>query len=123
MHRPEVRIVEPQQEETRQVDVSSWERDQLLAKYGYKNVQQTPLENKGFNPVKDLSYQELMELEDRKYFEELQRKRQDVLNRPTTYTIDQDQVRYNESRWSNIDLGGQEFGIQVQIVSDMKFTR
>ena len=46
-----------------------------------------------------------------------------MMNKPKTYTIDQDQVRYNETRWSNMDLGGQDFGIQVQIVSDMKFTR
>lgn len=122
MQRPEVRIIEPQQEETKSIEVSSWERDQLLAKYGYTNPIQQTQEPRTFNPTSDLSYQELMELEDRKYFEEVQRKKQSI-NRPQTYTIDQDQVMYNETRWSNMDLGGQDYGIQVQIVSDMKFPK
>ena len=123
MIRPEVRVIETQQEEVKEIQVSSWERDQLLAKYGYVNqpTHQPPIEE--FNPTRDLSYQELMEIEDRKFEMESQRRRQEMMNKPKTYTIDQDQVRYNETRWSNMDLGGQEFGIQVQIVSDMKFTR
>jgi hypothetical protein len=122
MIRPEVRVIETQQEEVKQVQVSSWERDQLLAKYGYVNQPtQQPVEE--FNPTRELSYQEMMEIEDSKYRLEQERKFQQVTNRPKTYTIDQDQVRYNEMRWSNMDLGGQDFGIQVQIVSDMKFTR
>ena len=123
MIRPEVRVIETQQEEVKEIQVSSWERDQLLSKYGYVNqpTHQPPIEE--FNPTRDLSYQELMEIEDRKFEMESQRRRQEMMNKPKTYTIDQDQVRYNEIRWSNMDLGGQEFGIQVQIVSDMKFTR
>lgn len=123
MNRPEVRVIETQYEETKPIEVSNWEREQLLAKYGYVNQQtyQDPI--RGFDPTRDLSYQEMMEIEDRKQRIELERKQQEIMNRPTTYTIDQDQVRYNEMRWSNMDLGGQEFGIQVQIVSDMKFTR
>jgi hypothetical protein len=123
MIRPEVRVIETQQEEVKQVQVSSWERDQLLAKYGYVNqpTYHQPVEE--FNPTRDLSYQEMMEIEDRKIQIESQRRHQEMMNRPTTYTIDRDQVRYNETRWSNMDLGGQDFGIQVQIVSDMRFTR
>ena len=55
--------------------------------------------------------------------EEQSRRHQELMNRPRTYSIDQDQVRFNETRWSNMDIGGQEFGIQVQVVSDMKFPR
>jgi hypothetical protein len=123
MIRPEVRVIETQYEETKPIEVSNWEKEQLLAKYGYIN--QTPYQEpvQQYDPSRDLSYQEMMEIEDRKYRLEQERRSQQVVNRPTTYTIDQDQVRYNEMRWSNMDLGGQEFGIQVQIVSDMKFTR
>ena len=123
MIRPEVRVIETQQEEVKEIQVSNWEREQILAKYGYSNQQahQEPVQE--FNPTRELSYQEMMEIEDRKYRLEQERKFQQVTNRPQTYTIDSDQVRYNETLWSNMDLGGQEFGIQVQIVSDMKFTR
>jgi len=122
MIRPEVRVIETQYEETKPIEVSNWEKEQLLAKYGYVNQTsyQEPVQQ--YDPSRDLSYQEMMEIEDRKYRLEQERRSQQVVNRPTTYTIDQDQVRYNEMRWSNMDLGGQEFGIQVQIVSDMKFT-
>ena len=123
MQRPEVRVIETQYEESKTVDISTWEKEQLLAKYGYVGNQNSFESPNTFNPTKDLSYQELMELEDLKYQQELDRRRFNHNNRPITYTIDQDNVRYNETKWSNMDLGGQDFGIQVQIVSDMKFTR
>lgn len=123
MHRPEVRVIETQHEEVKPIEVSNWEKEQLLAKYGYINQPTHQPIHQGFNPTSDLSYQQMMEIEDRRYQEELHRRQQEIMNRPRTYTIDQDQVRYNETRWSNMDLGGQDFGIQVQIVSDMKFTR
>ena len=123
MNRPEVRVIETQHEEVKPIVVSNWEREQLLAKYGYVNQLTYQQPTQEFNPTRDLSYQEMMEMEDRKLQIEFEKNRQQMVNRTTTYTIDQDQVRYNETRWSNMDLGGQEFGIQVQIVSDMKFTR
>jgi hypothetical protein len=123
MNRPEVRVIETQHEEVKPIEVSNWEREQLLAKYGYVNQSTYKQPIQEFDPTRDLSYQEMMEIEDRKQQIEMERGRQQMTNRPTTYTIDQDQVRYNETRWSNMDLGGQDFGIQVQIVSDMKFTR
>jgi hypothetical protein len=123
MNRPEVRVIETQQEEIKPIEVSNWEKQQLLAKYGYTNQPNYHQPVRSFDPTSDLSYQQMMEIEDRRYQEELLRRQQEVLNRPKTYTIDQDQVRYNEMKWSNMDLGGQDFGIEVQIVSDMKFTR
>jgi len=123
MHKPEVRVIETQQEEIRSVEISNWEREQILAKYGYSNP--TPQYNQvqSFDPTRDLSYQEMIELEDRKFREEQEKKYQNSMNRPKTYSIESDQVRYNDARWSNMDLNGQEFGIQVQVVSDMKFVR
>jgi hypothetical protein len=119
MQRPEVRIIETQSEETRQVDVSNWEKQQLLAKYGYINQIQEPISQiDEYNPVKDLSYAELMRIEDEKYLRQMQQKMQEMINRPKSYTIDSDQVRFNETRWSNID--GTNLGFEVNIVSDMK---
>jgi hypothetical protein len=123
MNRPEVRVIETQQEEIKPIEVNNWEKQQLLVKYGYINQPTYQQPVRSFDPTSDLSYQQMMEIEDRRYQEELLRRHQEVLNRPKTYTIDQDQVRYNEMKWSNMDLGGQDFGIEVQIVSDMKFTR
>ncbi len=123
MNRPEVRIIEPQHEVSKEIEVSNWEKEQLLAKYGYVNQTSNGYTNYVPNPTRDLSYAEMMELEDRRFMEEQSRRHQELMNRPRTYSIDQDQVRFNETRWSNMDIGGKEFGIQVQVVSDMKFPR
>jgi hypothetical protein len=120
MIRPEVRIVETQYEESKEVQISSWERQQLLAKYGYGNSNQFET-NFSYEDPNRLSYQQMMEIEDRRHHLEQQRKYQEMMNRPKTYSIDGDRVRYNETRWSNIDLGGESFGIEVSVVSDMKF--
>lgn len=119
MQRPEVRVIETQSEEIRHIDVSNWEKQQLLAKYGYINqVEEPKIEINDFIPTKDLPYAELMRIEDEKYSRDLQRKLQELRNRPKSYTIDSDQVRFNETRWSNID--GTNLGFEVNIVSDMK---
>jgi hypothetical protein len=114
MNKPEVRIVEYQQEETKNVDVSQSERDYLLAKYGYKPQdsfqEQTP------NPQQHLTFEQMVEMEERKLRELKQR---DIQKRtqPKPYTFDR--VNYSESKFSSLDLDGSNFGIQVQIVSDM----
>lgn len=123
MHKPEVRVIETQQEEIKSVDISNWEREQILAKYGYSNHTTQYDQVQSFDPTRDLSYQEMIELEDRKIRQEQEKKYQNSMNRPKTYSIDSDQVRYNDVKWSSMDLNGQEFGIQVQVVSDMKFVR
>lgn len=123
MHKPEVRVIETQQEEIKSVDISNWEREQILAKYGYGNHTTQCDQVQSFDPTRDLSYQEMIELEDRKIRQEQEKKYQNSMNRPKTYSIDSEQVRYNDVKWSNMDLNGQEFGIQVQVVSDMKFVR
>jgi hypothetical protein len=122
MEKPEVRIIETQYEEVRPAEISGWERDQILAKYGYTNQSSNQQQSYSFDPTRDLSYQEMMELEDRRIRMEYEKRNQEMTNRPRTYSIDNDQVRYNERKWSSMDLGGQDFGVEVQIVSDMKFT-
>lgn len=116
MIRPEVRIIETQSEEIKSVEISNWERQQLLSKYGYSNYQ-LPVE-KFFVPTRDLSFEELMRIEDEKYKSELENKMNEFRNRPKSYTIDQDKIRYNETRWSNFE--DSNIGFEINIVSDMK---
>jgi hypothetical protein len=118
MYKPEVRVIETQMEEVKTVEVSNWEKQQLLAKYGYSNKSAETPQSPNFDPTRDLSYEELIRLEDQKYQMELERKMMEMRNRPKSYTIDTDQVRYNETRWSNID--DTNIGFEVTIVSDMK---
>ena len=120
MERPEVRIVEPQIEETSPRNISDWERNQLLVKYGYHNSleQNFPLPSYDFDQTRDLSYAELMRLEDLKVQREIERKRLEMINRPNPFTFDVDQVKYSETRWSNSD--DSNIGFEVRVVSDMK---
>jgi hypothetical protein len=118
MQKPEVRIIEPQQEESRIVDASQSERDYLLAKYGYKQISEPSYQEESYNPNQHLTFEEMVALEERKEMER-RRKEMERRNVPRPYTFDGDRVNYHESKYSDLDLDGQNLGIQVQIVSDM----
>jgi len=118
MQKPEVRIIEPQQEESRIVDASQSERDYLLAKYGYKQISEPSYQEESYNPNQHLTFEEMVALEERKEMEK-RRKEMERRNTPRPYTFDGDRVNYHESKYSDLDLDGQNLGIQVQIVSDM----
>jgi hypothetical protein len=120
MQRAEVRIIEDQHEELSTPQIASWEKEQLLAKYGYVNQITNQPTYDQFDPTRDLSFEELMKIEDNKYRDEMIRNQKELMNRPKTYSIDSDRVGYKETKWSSMDLNGQDFGIQVHIVSDMK---
>jgi hypothetical protein len=64
MVRPELRIIEPQQEETRIVDASQSERDFLLAKYGYKTIDHPQNDFTEQNNLSNLSFEEMISLDD-----------------------------------------------------------
>jgi hypothetical protein len=116
MQKPEVRIIEPQQEETKEVSVSQSEKDYLLSKYGYQSQTFTEPSNVKNSPYDNLTYDEFVELNDREY-RERQLAEQRRRSTPKAYTFDN--VNYHESKYSNLDLDGQNLGIQVQITSDM----
>lgn len=109
MYKAEVRIVEPQTEVSSPNHISSYEEQQLLMKYGYVSA---PIKHQSFDPTRDLSYQEMMELEDRKYQDSL-RTQQPKIN---PYSIDPNAVQYQDQRFSSED----GFHLDVRIVSDMK---
>lgn len=118
MHKPEVRIIEPQHEETRIVDASQSERDYLLAKYGYKPQIEEQQQNITSHPSHHLTFEEMIAIEERKQ-KEIRMREYQRRNAPKPYTFDGDRVNYAESKYSDLDLDGQNLGIQIQIVSDM----
>jgi hypothetical protein len=117
MQRPEVRIVEPQFEETKSIDVSQSEKDYLLSKYGYKIEQ--PNYN---NSYSNMTFEELMKVSENKEKEERLR-REENKNRPLPFTFDPNRVGYSESKFSSLDLDGQNLGIRVNIVSDFPINK
>lgn len=122
MMKPEVRVIEPQREESTPTHISDWEKNQLLMKYGYQHPIDEIQIQREFDVTRDLSYQEMMELEDRRYRQELENKNREI-NRPNSYTIDNRNIKYSDSRWSSLEVGGSDIGFQVQIVSDMNINR
>ena len=114
MDKPQVRIIEHQTEEIVSNPISSYERDQLLMKYGISNNTHQPIPN----PNRNLTFEEMIAIEEQKQAE-LKRREIEKRNRPTPVSIDSDRVNYHESKYSSMDLDGFDLGIQVQIFSDM----
>lgn len=117
MQKPEVRIIEPQHEESKPIDASQSERDYLLFKYGYKSEPNQNFDLPNTNdPLQNMTADQFAEINDRNYYENLKRE-QERRNRPRAFTFDN--VNYSESKYSSLELDGHNLGIQVQITSDM----
>lgn len=111
--KPEVRIIQDQQIETKPQEVTSSEAANLLAKYGYSTHQTTSTNNNSANS--GLTVQELYNQYDREM--ELQRQMElERRNRPKSVTFDNRNINYSSTDYRSLDDG---FGIQVQVVSDM----
>jgi hypothetical protein len=114
--KPEVRIIQDQQINTTPAEVTSSEAAALLAKYGYSsntynNQPQTPIQDNGLT-VQDLYAQHDREIELQRQ-KEIQRR-----NGPKAYTFDSNNIYYSNTDYRTLDTDG-NFGIQVQVVSDM----
>lgn len=119
MNRPEVRIIDPQIEENTSISIDQFERSQLLIKYGFE-PSPNPYERNGFDPTVDLSYQEMIALEDRRYEMELRNKLNQINSIPKSYSIDNNRIQSYDNRFSQMDFGGMNVNVQIQIVTDMK---
>ena len=116
--KPEVRLIEPQQEQTTQTEVTSSEAAALLAKYGYKNPEYNAPIQQNTDPNQNLTAEEFFALHDRECESQRQRELQRKYG-PKASTFDSNNIRYSNSEYRDLDLDGQNFGIQVQVVSDM----
>jgi hypothetical protein len=120
MSRAQIRIVDTQSEEISQdVNVSAWEKEQLLRKYGYDTEQeiQTPeIHNKDSRG--DMSYIDMCRMEDAR-IERERREKQRKLYGPKPISFD---GQY-DSRTTSSEDGDSGFSFKVDIVSDMKIPR
>ena len=110
--RPEVRIIEPQQEEIKPADISQYEKEMLLGKYGYKSTQQTydqPLTNDA-----NLSFEELCRREEQRVIEEKSRRYQQMYGpKPITFSGNS----YSNETYGSESESGLNF--KITVVSDM----
>lgn len=102
MNKPEVRVIEYQNEQEITSDVSSYEANNLLAKYGYGNT------TNHYAPENSMTIDEFARMQD-----EMNIKKKDG---PIAYTFNSRNINYSDTSYKSID---DNIGIQVTIVTDM----
>lgn len=112
MNRPDVRVVEPQQEEIRDAQVSSWEAEQLMRKYGY----QTDQETQHTNTHDGLTFEEMIAQEEARLRNE-RLAAQHKAGAPRPISFDGSGGYHSETRYGTDDDSG--YGFKIQVTSDM----
>lgn len=122
MIRPEVRVVQNQEIETKETQVSQSEADALLAKYGYRQQYANP-QTTIQNPNDNLTFDEMVRRQEAKDAEQrarLERQR----NGAQPVSFDPYNMNYSETKYTNLEVDNtNSFGIKVQIVSDMNIPK
>ena len=113
-NKPEVRIVQDQQEEIKPADISQNERDMLLAKYGFKSAPTYIEPQPNSDPNAGLSFEEMCRREDQRLADERARKYQQMYG-PKPITFDGN-YHSNETYGSDSDSG---LNFKITVVSDM----
>jgi hypothetical protein len=110
MQKPTVRVIASQEEHLdNNVDVSQYEIDKMLAKYGH-SVNHVPLNINSNNADSGLTFEELIRRD-----EENIKRRQSQIPKPQTYTMNPNSVIYQTSSYVNDD----DFGFKITVSSDM----
>jgi hypothetical protein len=119
MARAEIRIIDGQSEEKIEPNISSWEQEQLLRKYGYSTTTQpTNHSVTKSDPNGEMSYEELCRIEDQRIERERQERQRKMYGpKPTSFDGNYDS---NTSYSGDPDSG---FSFRVDIVSDMKIPK
>jgi hypothetical protein len=120
--KPDVRIIQNQQTEINQSpQIDSWEAEQLMRKYGYKNPTNSPTDS--HNPIETdegLTFEEMIAREDAKIRnEKLQRTNKPNSQGPVSF--DGRGGYYTETRYGSDEDSG--YGFKVQVTSDMPITK
>ena len=124
--RPEVRLIEPQSEQSAPANIPSWEAEQLLRKYGYDNQQftnrpQQIQEPTTVDPNANLTFEEMIAQEEARQREEAERQRlrQQQQMGPKPMTFNSQNGYESEVRYSSDD----GFSFKVEITTDMQLPR
>lgn len=121
MNKPEVRIIQSQEEITQPANIDSWEAEQLLRKYGQQPQQFTTRQEPIIqDPNASLSFEEMVAKQEAKIKEELERKKAQMYGpKPTTFSNNNgydSEIKYG----TDDDTG---FGFKIEIVTDMKIPK
>ena len=120
MERPQARIIDQQHVESER-ELTGWEAEQLLRKYGHEPQQFSGItEKKPENPDKNLTFEELIAREEAKRKDELLRKQQRI-NGPNPITFNGNNGYDSEVKYSTDEDTG--FGFKIEISSDMRIPK
>lgn len=120
MERPQVRMVEPQSEETKPANIPSWEAEQLLRKYGHQPEQFTTRQDNPTPPAPGLTFEEMIAQQEAEQRNN-QMRRQQQMNGPQPKTFDGSRGYDSEVRYTSDDDSG--FGFKIEITTDMQLPR
>jgi hypothetical protein len=120
MKKPQARIIDQQHVESER-EVTGWEAEQILRKYGYQNQQYSSIpEQKPIDPTQNMSFEELIAFEEQKIKLE-ESKRQQKLNNTQPITFRGDSGYDSEIRYTQDEDTG--FGFKIEISTDMKIPK
>jgi len=119
MQRPEIRIIQNQEEQTKPANIDSWEAEQLLLKYGHQ-PQQFSTREEPKQVDNGLTFEQMVAQEEAKKKEEELRKKQ-RMNGPKPTTFDGNKGYDSEVKYSSDDDTG--FGFKIEITTDMKLPK
>jgi|AntAceMinimDraft_1070359.scaffolds.fasta_scaffold14890_4 hypothetical protein len=117
MARADIRVIDNQSEEATEPNISNWEKEQMLRKYGY-DIAQTPSHTPNNDPKGDMDYEELCRIEDARIESKRQENHRKANGpRPSSFggKFDSD-TTYSD----DVDSG---FSFKVDIVSDMNIPK
>lgn len=120
MNRPEIRIIQNQEEQTQPANIDSWEAEQLLRKYGHQPQQFSTREENVSQPSNNLTFEQMVAQEEAKLKEE-EIRRQQRMNGPRPTTFDGSRGYDSEIKYSSDEDTG--FGFKIEITTDMKIPK
>lgn len=121
MERPQVRMIEPQSEETAPANIPSWEAEQLLRKYGHQPEQFSTRQEEVIQPVDNgLTFEQMIAQQEAQEREERMR-RQQQMNGPKPMTFSGNRGYDSEVRYTSDNDSG--FGFKIEITTDMQLPR
>lgn len=119
MERPQAIIIDAQHVESER-EITGWEAEQILRKYGHQPQQYSSIPNIEQNNNQELTFEEMIAQEEAKRKEEIL-KRQQKLNGPKPITFNSKNGYDSEIKYSQDEDTG--FGFKIEISSDMKIPK
>ena len=119
MQRPEIRIIQNQEEQIQPANIDSWEAEQLLRKYGHQPQQFSTRETVS-QPSNNLTFEQMVAQEEARLKEEEMRRHQ-RMNSPRPTTFDGSRGYDSEVKYSSDEDTG--FGFKIEITTDMKIPK